>query len=268
MNKVGNKIKSLRILKKISIEKVSKELNISMSIIEMIENDQIDQNYDIVFCIGHIRSYCKLLEIDSDIIIENFKKQIDFSNKNLTYKIPKPAIKQSQLKINNFFPITLSIIIFVSFYFLFVKENNNLRKYALVPDLPEIYIPIVEQENINKIKSKNIGNNNEVNLFEEEFSFASAIASNKINKDINRDTITLKLLNPTWLQIRDNLNNIIFSKLMDEGEEYTYDASLNYNITAGNAGNILLIINKDVIGKIGKVGQVVDSIVIDNNFYN
>ena len=55
---------------------------------------------------------------------------------------------------------------------------------------------------------------------------------------------------------------------MDEGEEYSYKADLKYNITAGNAGNILVIMNQDVIGKIGKFGQVVDSIVINKNFNN
>ena len=55
---------------------------------------------------------------------------------------------------------------------------------------------------------------------------------------------------------------------MDKNEEYTYKMNLNYNITAGNAGNILVLINKDVRGKIGRYGEVVDSIVLNNNFNN
>ena len=37
-------------------------------------------------------------------------------------------------------------------------------------------------------------------------------------------------------------------------------------VTAGNAGNILVIINNEVRGKIGKFGEVVDSITLDYNF--
>ena len=55
---------------------------------------------------------------------------------------------------------------------------------------------------------------------------------------------------------------------MDKGEEYSYDMSLEYNITAGNAGNILVIFNQDVVGKIGKFGEVIDSIILDNSFKN
>ena len=39
--------------------------------------------------------------------------------------------------------------------------------------------------------------------------------------------------------------------------------NLNYNVTSGNAGNILVLINKDVRGKVGDYGEVVDSIIID-----
>ena len=42
----------------------------------------------------------------------------------------------------------------------------------------------------------------------------------------------------------------------------------NYSITSGNAGHILVLINQTVRGKVGKKGQVVDSLVIDKDFNN
>ena len=36
-------------------------------------------------------------------------------------------------------------------------------------------------------------------------------------------------------------DNIILSKLMEKDEEYTYEIEFKYTITAGNAGNILVI---------------------------
>ena len=120
---------------------------------------------------------------------------------------------------------------------------------------------------VKKVLQENQIEYEEINLSDDKnFDYTSAIASNKINEENNFDTITLRLLNPTWLQIRDNSNNIILSKLMDKGEEFNYNMSLQYNITVGNAGNILLIINQDVVGKIGKFGEVIDSLIIDNSF--
>lgn len=267
MNNVGKELKSSRISKKISILNVSKELNISKEIIEMIENNQMNERFNKVFWIGHLRSYCNFLELDSDKAIEIFKKRTNFLKDDNKYKLAKPTFENSASKFTNFIPATLSILIFTSFYLLFVREDNITREYALVPDLPEIYVPIVEHGDMSKPKNNSI-NNSENNIVKDDFSYTSAIASNKINTDLSSDTVTLKLLNPTWLQVRDSLDNIILSKLMDKGEEYSYKADRKYNITAGNAGNILVIINQDVIGKIGKFGQVVDSIVINKNFNN
>ena len=137
-----------------------------------------------------------------------------------------------------------------------------------MPDIPEADIPVIEKFSLNdKLNNTNIKNKNLIENIE-EINVSSAVAFDKINEIDYDDTITLKVLNPTWLQLRDESNNIILSQLMDKNEEYTYKMNLNYNITAGNAGNILVLINKDVRGKIGRYGEVVDSIVLNNNFNN
>ena len=98
---------------------------------------------------------------------------------------------------------------------------------------------------------------------------SSAVASLPNQDSINiSNTINLKFLNPTWVQLRDKNNNIILSKLMDQGEQYSYDVSQNFYLTAGNAGNIIISLNGEVKGKAGKLGEVIDSLIIDHNFNN
>ena len=53
---------------------------------------------------------------------------------------------------------------------------------------------------------------------------------------------------------------------MTQNDEYTYDINLNYSLTAGNAGNIIVSIDGVVKGKVGKLGEVVESLIIDSNF--
>ena len=55
---------------------------------------------------------------------------------------------------------------------------------------------------------------------------------------------------------------------MDKDEEFSYELKLNYNITAGNAGNILVLIDQDVRGKIGKYGDILDSFILYKDFTN
>ncbi len=262
MKTVGQILLIGRNSKNLSISDISIELKISKSIIIDLENDDIKNNSDIIFHIGHLRSYSNFLDLDSDTIIKKFKEQVSFNikedKKNIT-----PIVENNFFKIEKFFAASLILIIFTSFYFLFVDERNNEINFALVPDIPESLEPIVEKANTfnnNYSKSNSLDKSNLINN-------SSAIAS--IEYDVDVATIaTLKMLNPTWLQLRDESNNIILSKLMDKDEEFSYELKLNYNITAGNAGNILVLIDGEVRGKIGKFGDILDSFVLFKDFTN
>ena len=264
MIKIGKLIKSARTSKNIPIDQVSKELKISEFILKNIENDEKIKNNEVIFYIGHIRSYSNYLELDSDEIVVKFKDQISFKKNEVINKIAKPTFQHELFNFQKLFSLSVILIIFTSFYMLFVKEKDNSINYALIPELPEIYDSVIESEQLN------ILNNTKDSLKEnnQATSYLNANASKNLDQQDINTKITLKILNSTWLQIRDESNNIILSRLMDKDEEYMYDMNDGYNITAGNAGNILVMLNKVVIGKIGKYGEVVDSIIIDNTFKN
>ena len=154
------------------------------------------------------------------------------------------------------------MIIFTSFYFLFIDQNDDEINFALIPDIPESSEPIVEKANTfdNLSQGSDIKKNDLINN-------SSALASIEYDEDLTT-VATLKMLNPTWLQLRDEENNIVLSKLMDKDEEFSYELKLNYNITAGNAGNILVLIDDEVRGKIGKYGDILDSFVLYKDFTN
>ena len=262
MKTVGQILLIGRNSKNLSISDISIELKISKNIIIDLENDNIKNNSDIIFHIGHLRSYSNFLDLDSDTIIKNFKEQVSFNTKEDKKNIT-PIVENKIFKIEKFFAASLILIIFTSFYFLFIDEKDNEIDFALVPDIPESLEPIVEKANTfnnNYSQSNSLDNSNLINN-------SSAIAS--IEYDVDFATIaTLKMLNPTWLQLRDESNNIILSKLMDKDEEFSYELNLNYNITAGNAGNILVLIDGEARGKIGKFGDILDSFILFKDFIN
>ena len=261
METVGQILSIGRNSKKLSISNIAIELKISKSIIIDLENDNIKNNPDIIFNIGHLRSYSNFLELDTDTIIKKFKDQVSFNIKEEKKNIT-PIVENNFFKIEKFFAASIILVVFTSFYFLFVDQNDNEINFALIPDIPESLEPIVEKANTfdNLSQSSDIKKSDLINN-------SSAIAS--IEFDENVTTVaTLKMLNPTWLQLRDEENNIVLSKLMDKDEEFSYELKLNYNITAGNAGNILVLIDDEVRGKIGKYGDILDSFVLYKDFTN
>jgi len=262
METTGQILSSERNRKNLSINDISSELNISRNIIFDLENDNIKNNADIIFNVGHLRSYSNFLELDTDKIIKKFKNDLSFNIKNEKKNIT-PIVENNFFKIERFFAASLILILFSSFYFLFIYEDNNQIDYALIPDIPESLEPIIEKANTfdNELSQENNSNISEL------INNSSVIASMETNENINT-VATLKVLNPTWLQLRDENNNIVLSKLMDKDEEFSYELNLNYNITAGNAGNILVLINGNVRGKIGKYGDILDSFILYKDFTN
>ena len=262
METVGQILSSERNCKNLSINDIAAELNISKSIINDLENDNIKNNPDIIFNVGHLRSYSNFLELDTDTIIKKFKNDLSF-NINKEKKNITPIVENNFFKIERLFAASLILIVFSSFYFLFIYEYNNQIDYALVPDIPESLEPIIEKANT---FDNDLSQENDLNI-SDLINNSSAIASMEIDENIST-TATLKILNPTWLQIRDENNNIVLSKLMDKDEEFSYELNLNYNITAGNAGNLLVLIDGNVRGKIGKYGDILDSFILYKDFSN
>ena len=261
METVGQILLTGRNSKNLSISDIAIELKISKSIIIDLENDNIKNNSDIVFNIGHLRSYSKYLELDTDSIINKFKDEVSFNDKEEKKNIT-PLVENNFFKIEKFFAASIILIIFSSFYFLFIDQKDNEINFALIPDIPESLEPIVEKANT----YNNLSQSSDVNK-SAFINNSSAVASIELDEDVTT-VATLKMLNPTWLQLRDEKNNIVLSKLMEKDEEFSYDLKLNYNITAGNAGNILVLIDDEVRGKIGKYGDILDSFVLYKDFTN
>ncbi len=269
MNFVGEYIKKQRNLKKINLSKVSSDLKISSDLLKKIENDEIDMNIDIIFFLGHLRSYSKYLGLNTEDIINQFKLQHSFKKEVKLDQIPKPTSNYSLVGINKISSFLTIFIIFISFYYLFLKEEKKSIEYSLIPDLPEDYEPLIEKEIVNMEINKKVIPNQDIEINDSNLNSSSVIASTNIEKDIiNNQTVTLKFINPTWLQLRDTKDSIVLSQLMNKTDEYSYDLNLNLSLTAGNAGNILVLINNDVKGKLGDFGEVVDSLIINSNFNN
>ena len=280
MEFIGENLKNTRVKKNLELSYISKQLNVSSEILSLIEEDNFPDYIDSVYLIGHIKSYAKFLDLDEKKIIENFKIQTSYNKDDNIKEITKP------IKSDFFFSIPKSLAIFSiisvasSFYFIFFNQNNFNKNFAITPDIPENLIANIELEEMNIILLQNEKDiqTNESNKKEsllkinpikeiEKISSSSAIASSPDKNSTFKDgNITLKFIDSTWIQLRDKQDNIIFSKLMNQNDEYSYNLSKNFNLTAGNAGNIIVSIDGVVKGKVGKLGDVVESLIIDSNF--
>ena len=85
------------------------------------------------------------------------------------------------------------------------------------------------------------------------------ILNNCVNKKLNKTKIKWK---------KEYALSVVMVNKGYPGKFKKYSIIKNLNLTAGNAGNIIILLDGEVRGKAGKVGEVIDSLIIDNNFSN
>lgn len=287
MELVGDYLKKVRIEKNFSLDHISNNLNISKDYIKSIEQNDFEKTPGGVFTMGYIRSYANFLNLDSNEIVKIYKNQISFKN-NEKIEISKPIEPFNYIfsnKVTSFFSVASLLIVF---YFLFIYNTNFNPNYSITPDISEnlqYEIEEIDIENYNFVKNENDLNNlekiNEDLILPKELTNNQIIDEKKHKKNISaiaslpRETdiqeikkiITLKSLDTTWIQLRNKEDDIVLSKLFDKNEEYSYSFNDELSITTGNAGNILVIMNGEALGKLGKKGQVLESLVISSKLF-
>ena len=286
MDLVGQSLKKSRQEKKISLEEVSDSLKLSVSFIKNIEENNFLNYIDKVYLTAYIRTYADFLDLNADDLVSRFKSQIDFRNTDTNVELPKPVKKNNLFELSKIISFASIIFISLGFYFFFIQPNNIQPKYSISPDISEVMESEIEKINYD-LDLKKISNNKKIleeeknKLFhsnqvffqdENKLSESDVVASLPSEEAIenlrNNKLITLKFLESTWIQIRDNEDIIIFSKLMDKNEEYSYFVNDNYSLTSGNAGNVLVLFDGKTKGKIGNKGEIVESLIINSEFGN
>ena len=283
MEFVGEHLKKSRLKKKIDLKFVAEELNIQSTLLKRIENNDFSDHLDLVYLIGYIRAYAKFLGLNDNEVVKQFKDQNLIDKEDLIDELPKPLERSNFYFATKTFSVFSIILISFGFYFLFIKTNDMYPNYSILPDLPESLESEIEEieiqsalKNVKKINSedskKEILTSTSIDIVFNDNVFineGSVIASTPKNEPAeSNNIITLKFLNQTWIQLRNKQNQIVFSKLMSSDEEYLYSVADNFTLTTGNAGNILVLINGNARGKIGKKGEVIDSLVISSDFNN
>ena len=163
MEFVGEHLKKSRLKKKIDLETIAKDLNIQLDLLRSIESNDFPDYLDLVYLVGHIRAYAKLLGLNDNEIVKQFKAQNLIDKRDLVDGLLKPLAR------NNFnfyfttkiFSIFSIILISFGFYFLFIKTNDIYPNYSILPNLPESLESEIEEieiqsalKNVNKINSE------------------------------------------------------------------------------------------------------------------
>ena len=194
---IGKLCLDARVNNGLTQEQASSLLKVRVKIIKDFENgDQIDLP-GTAYKIGFVRSYARLLKLDSDLLVQEFKESLEVNNFKEEYKFLSPEIHSNKiLPISAVLSFFIALVVYSGWYY--TDRNNGIntasnnvidKKIEKITELDEDSYVIIEENfdpknsAISKIKNK-----------DDEFKrtmFEETLLEEKVNvTEIKRDFIT------------------------------------------------------------------------------
>ncbi len=291
---IGTLFIDARVKKGLTQEDVSKILKVRVSAVKQIEKGEELKALGSAYSLGFLRSYAKLVDLDPENIIKNYKSSI--SEKNLKFDYNFPSItkeKKSLLPIIALSAFLFSLVIYSSWYYLNINnlETENKNITYLNNDNGNLdYVKIEDNKNTspnktNKINSEDIvisekktskiiikenfedkvvdNNKDGSKILLEPNTLTETSISNETSAIANERTpkeeMVLKSSGNSWVEIEDLDGNSYLTRLMRSGETFVVPDKKGLTLSTGNAGVLSLTFGSIHISKLGSVGEVISS---------
>ena len=291
---IGSLFTDARVKQGLTQEDVSKILRVRISTIKQIERGQELDSLGSTYSLGLLRSYAKLVDLEPENIIKNYKSSNGEKNTKVDYNFPG-VIKEKK----SLFPVIalctflFSLVIYSSWYYLNLNnletENKNIT-YLDNDNINLDYIKIEDNKNTSpdnsdKINSENVivseketsniiinenfenkvvdNNEDGSKILLEPNSLKETSISNETSAIANERTpkeeMVLKSSGNSWVEIEDLDGNSYLTRLMRSGETFVVPDKKGLTLSTGNAGVLSLTFGSIHIPKLGSVGEVISS---------
>ena len=288
---VGKLCLDARLKKGLTQEQASKILKVKVSIIKDFEDGNEFDLHGLAYKIGFVRSYAFLLELDADVLVEEFKESLQLNTYKEDYKFLTPNTEAKKfLPMGAVLSLFISLIIYTGWYYS--DRNNNVNHvsnqvlennktnfstkndYIIIEDSIDTNksISLDNKKNINKVEKiildtkievqdKNIENNGKKNLASENLIKSVGIEANEMSAKANERNpnteLVLKAIGNSWVEIEDLNGNILMTRLMRPGETYIVPNIKGLTFNTGNAGALSLSRGDIFLPSLGDVGEII-----------
>lgn len=231
----GRYLQSMRLEKKISLEKVSEETRIAISNLQLIEKEALEALPDQVFVKGFLRSYARAIGADGDEAVKLYEARLNMESRLIDAERFSPsssllAWRNLILSIMAVFAVIALTLYGVS-YFQSRMPQPETGKAPAGSEHSETTIPGQETD--------------------------SGVKKVATLKPLKKLVLQVTAVDDTWIKvIIDNKASREYNLL--SGEKLDLEASAGFNLLIGNAGGLELEFNGEPVKIAGKAGEVVN----------
>ena len=290
---IGQLCVDARVNKGLTQDQASAVLKVRVKIIKDFENGNEIDLPGLAYKIGFVRSYARLLELDTDLLVKEFKESHKLSNYKEEYKFLTPNIEPKKLlPIGAVLSLFISIIIYTGWYYS--DRSNNVKQVSndvlenneeVLPNLSENKYIIIEEslasntpvlsdttkkyDEVEKNAFKTptekkydksefkeeitLTEKNRIDLIQDKTNEMSA----KANERNPSTEMILKAIGNSWVEIEDIDGNVLMTRLMRPGETYVVPNITGLTFNTGNAGALSLSQGEVSIPFLGEVGEII-----------
>ena len=293
LSTIGQLCHDARVNKTLTQEQASTILKVRVKIIKDFENgNQIDLP-GLAYKIGFVRSYARLLGLDSDLLVKEFKDSLELTSYKEEYKFLTPSIEPKKLlPIGAVLSLFVSLIIYTGWYYsdrsndvnqisnqVYENDDKTLsnlakNKYIIIEDSFELNKSVLSDVKTNsddfeknvlntltEVKKDKVALNEEITLTDRNIIEQNKPETNEMSAKANeRDPSTemiLKAIGNSWVEIEDIDGNILMTRLMRPGETYVVPNITGLTFNTGNAGALSLSQGDILVPSLGNVGEII-----------
>ncbi len=275
LSSVGKLCLDARLKKGLTQEQAGTLLKVRVKIIKDFEEGEHIDLPGLAYKVGFVRSYARLLDLDSDLLVKEFKESLELTSFKEEYNFLTPELNK-----NNYLPIGVVVSVFIailSYTGWYYSDRSNKIEQVSDQKREETFTKTAEIENNSYvIIEENFSNNlsssktNDENKLQ-ELNSKITMSENKSESMIPKNTelsatanerdpsseMVLKATGNSWVEIEDMEGNILMTRLMRPGETYVVPNINGLTFNTGNAGALSLSQGDIIVPKLGEVGEII-----------
>lgn len=247
-----------------SLDDIAQVLNLSVTQLRAIEQDKPEGLPEPTYVRGYIRAYASLLGLDADDVVSHYQGSHWDQSANLD-RLPRgvtDASNDSGHNIGKSIKWIIYIIVFALLAYAFA--SGMVSQWLGANNTPQEQVEI-EQDDKSTSESSDPALNPTINdevdaslsenstLISEESSNSETIETTEptVNPEVQElneqpaNTIEIKFLDTSWIDIRDTNDDRLAYKSFAKGETLSLSSDLPLNVFIGNASGVDVTYNNE-----------------------
>ena len=277
LSSVGKLCLDARLKKGLTQEQAGTLLKVRVKIIKDFEDGEHIDLPGLAYKVGFVRSYARLLDLDGDLLVKEFKDSLELNSFKEEYKFLTPESNK-----NNFLPIGVVVSVFIAilsytgWYYSDrsnkieqVSDQKSEKMFSKTAEIENNSYVIIEENFSNNLPTSKTNDEKKV----QELNSKITLNDNKVETMISKNTelsatanerdpsteMVLKATGNSWVEIEDMEGNILMTRLMRPGETYVVPNINGLTFNTGNAGALSLSQGDVVVPKLGEVGEIISA---------